>query len=101
MLPSVDTSSQDVLGGLHVHEFLFALGRGDFVFAELVAVLAGEIALVGDVHHHGLEREMFRERFGFFREGDGGVADGADLRKFIDAAEDIEFVAEHLEDWMS
>ena len=39
------------LRGLHVHELLFAFGRGDLVFAELVAVLAGEIALVGDVHH--------------------------------------------------
>ena len=54
----VDRSS----GRLPVHELRLAFRRGDLVFAELVAILAGEIALVGHVHHQRLQGKFLGQR---------------------------------------
>ncbi len=48
------------LGGLDIHELRLSLGRSHFVRAELVAVLAREVALVGEIHHQSLYGKDFR-----------------------------------------
>ncbi len=48
------------LGRLHVHELRLAFRRRDFVFTELIAVGAGEIALVGQVQDHRLKGKVSR-----------------------------------------
>ena len=63
VLPSARLAEQEVdggHGGFHVHELRFAFGRGDFVFPEFVAVSAGKIALVGQIHDQRLQREVLR-----------------------------------------
>ena len=45
------------LGRLEIHELRLAFGRGHLVFAEFVAIRAGQIALVGEIQHQGLQRE--------------------------------------------
>ena len=50
------------LGRFEVHELRLAFGRGDLVGAEFVAVLAGEIALVGEVHHQRLNGKNVGKR---------------------------------------
>src|SRR5882762_5515869 len=77
------------LRGLPIHEFFFAFGRGDFVFAEFIAILAGKIALIGEVHHQGLQGEMLRELLrssGDWR----AVTDGMDLAEFLNGFGDIQ-----------
>ena len=49
------------LGRLEVHELRLAFRRRDFVLAEFVAILAGQIALVGEIHHQRLQREIGRQ----------------------------------------
>ena len=50
-------------GGLGAHELRLCavLGVDDFVFAVLVAIGAAQVALVGDIQHHGGEREVRRD----------------------------------------
>ena len=59
---SVEQKIHRSLGRLEVHELRLAFGRRHLVLAELVAVLAGQIALVGEIHHQRLERENVRQR---------------------------------------
>ena len=47
------------LGRFHVHELRLAFGCGQLVGAKLVAVLARQIALVGEIHHQRLDGENF------------------------------------------
>jgi len=70
-------------GRVEIHEFRLALGGGDFIFAEFVAVLAGKVALVGEVEDQGLQGEdggrVLRRR------GDGWAGDdGAGVKHFLD-----------------
>src|SRR5712672_1290889 len=77
------------LRGLPIHEFFFAFGSGDFVFAEFVAILTRKIALIGEVHHQGLQREMLRELLrssGNWR----SVTNGMDLTEFLNGFGDIQ-----------
>ncbi len=76
------------LRGLPIHEFLFAFWSSDFVFAELIAILAGKIALIGEVHHQGLQREMLRK---LLRSGGDrrAVADGMDLAELLNGFGDV------------
>ena len=46
------------LRGLEIHEFRLALGRCYFIGAELVTVLTRQVALVGEIQHQGLQREI-------------------------------------------
>src|SRR6516225_5075080 len=47
-------------GCFQVHEFRLAFGRRDFVLTVLVAILAGEIAMIGEIQHQCLQGKNFR-----------------------------------------
>jgi hypothetical protein len=66
-----------------VHELRLAFGCGDFILAEFVAILAGEIALIGEIHHHGLQGKIVGQRLGRIDKGLGG-GDDAGLIQFAD-----------------
>ncbi len=78
--PAVRRLQQEIHGGLRrleVHELRFALRRGYLVFAELVAILARKVALVGQVHHQRLQgkirrRILDRRGMGFARHDHAG-----------------------------
>ncbi len=61
------------LGGGEVHELRLALGSSHFVRAEFVAVLARQVALVGEIQHQRLQRKI-RGR-GLHRLGNGASGD--------------------------
>ena len=73
---------------LEVHELRLALGRRDLVLAELVAILAGEIALIGQIQHQRLQREVGRR---ILRRLGRCIAcdDGAALRQLTEQADCI------------
>ena len=75
-------------GGVEIHELRLALGRRDFVRAVLVAVPAGEVALIRQVQHQRLQRENRRR---ILRRLGRRIArdDGAALRQFAKQADCI------------
>ena len=44
---------------LQIHELRLAFGRGNLVGSVLVAILTGQIALIGEVQHQGLKRKVW------------------------------------------
>src|SRR5262249_38608663 len=53
----IEQEIDGLLSSLDIHEFWLAFRRGDFVGSEFVTVLAGQVALVGEVHPQTLQRK--------------------------------------------
>ena len=73
---------------LFAHELrlLAVFGVDDLVFAVLVTVRAAQVALIGDIQHHGGEREVVRRHTARLRPvRHAAVADGSHAQKFADA----------------
>ncbi len=75
---------------LDFHELRLAFRRGDLVFAELIAIGAGKIALVGQVDHQCLKREIRRRLLHGFRFDQAGH-DGAGVKHLLDQFGRIRF----------